>query len=165
MAVRGTTALVARAWRGLWLLRASTERILDPDPDVYALSTIDPMLRTLSPASRLADRALAISAERAVALYSSQGRWALEGAAFVSGSERGRTLDTRGNPSRSLQATVVGIGLRQVSSQPSQAPLRLDVGRTVTRTRGLPNRWIVSLSAAPWISAGRMRDGLRAAVR
>lgn len=165
VAVRASTALVARAWRGLWLVRATAERILDPDPDVYALSTIDPMLRTLSPASRLAERALAVSAERAIALYSSEGRWALEGAAFASWSERGRTLDATGTPTRNLQAAVVGIGLRQVSSQPTRAPLRLDIGRTVMRSNGLPNRWIVSLTATPWISAGRTRDGLRAAVR
>jgi hypothetical protein len=156
-------AVYLRAPRGLWILRASSERLYNPDPDVFALSTVDPLLRILAPRSRLAESALSVTAERSLHLYSTEGRWALDGAVFASYSERHRTVDGSSGDVLNLGAATIGIGLRQVRSQPTQAPIRLDIGRAVWRTRGLPDRWIISFSTTPWISAGRMRDGLREA--
>ena len=160
--LRASATLVVKAKNGLWTARAAAERLWDPDPDVFALSISDPMFKTLSPTSRLAERALSAHVERAAALYTRDGRWAVEGALFGSWSQRVRTLDVVGDPVREMQAAVVGVGLRHVWADPWQAPLRVDIGRTVMRSGGQPNKWIVSLSVSPWLAGGRARDGLSA---
>lgn len=153
--------LYQRAARGFWIVRASHERLYNPDPDVFALATIDPMLRTLAPLSRLAESALSVSAERSLHLYSREGRWAVDGAFFAGYSSRHRSIDGTLMSLPDAQAVTVGIGLRQIRSQPTEAPLRLDIGHAVWRSRGLPSRWMVSLSTALWINSGRVRDGAR----
>ena len=153
--------LYQRAARGFWVFRASSDRLYNPDPDVFALATIDPMLRTLAPLSRLAESALSVSAERSLHLYSREGRWAVDGALFAGYSERHRSVDGTLESLPDAQAVTFGIGLREIRSQPNEAPLRLDIGHAVWRSRGLPSRWMVSLSTALWINSGRVRDGAR----
>lgn len=154
-------ALYQRAARGFWVFRASSERLYNPDPDVFALATVDPMLRTLAPLSRLAESALSVSAERSLHLYSREGRWAVDGALFAGYSARHRSVDGTLSDLPDAQAVTIGIGLRQIRSQPTEAPLRLDIGHAIWRSRGLPSRWMVSLSTALWINSGRVRDGAR----
>lgn len=160
--LRTSLALFRKAERGLWLFRGSWERIYNPDPDVFALSTVDPLLRLLAPTSRLAERALSLTAERSVHLYSKEGRWVVDGALWAAYSDRERSYNGISPLPSNYRAAIIGIGLRQVRDQPSEAPIRLDIGRAVWRS-GLPSRWIVSLSAVPWINVGRTRDGLREA--
>ena len=160
--LRTSMALFQKANRGLWIFRGAWERIFNPDPDVFALSTIDPLLRLLAPASRLAERALSLTAERSIHMYSKEGRWVLDGALWAAFSDRERSFNGVSiNPS-DYRAVIVGIGIRQVRNQPTQAPIRLDIGRAVWRS-GLPSRWIIALNTIPWINAGRSRDGLREA--
>ena len=86
----------------------------------------------------------------------------LDGALWAAFSDRERSFDgVTLNPS-DYRAVIVGIGIRQVRNQPTQSPIRLDIGRAVWRS-GLPSRWIVALNTIPWINAGRNRDGLREA--
>ena len=160
--LRTGVALFQKARGGLWIFRGAWERIYNPDPDVFALSTIDPLLRLLAPASRLAERALSLTAERSIHMYSKEGRWVLDGAVWAAFADRERSFDgVTLNPS-DYRAVIIGIGIRQVRNQPTQAPIRLDIGRAVWRS-GLPSRWLVSLNTIPWINAGRNRDGLREA--
>jgi len=161
--LRTTVTLLRRAPRGMWVFRGGWEHIYNPDPDVFALSTIDPLLRVLAPTSRLAEQALNVTAERSMHLYSTEGRWTVDGAMFVAVSDRHRSYDGVALDPMNYRAVIVGIGLRQIRDQPTQAPIRLDIGRAVWRSAGLPNRWIFSLTTTPWINAGRMRDGLREA--
>src|ERR1019366_9035185 len=160
--LRTSMALFQKANRGLWIFRGAWERIFNPDPDVFALSTIDPLLRLLAPASRLAERALSLTAERSIHMYSKEGRWVLDGALWVALSDRERSFDGIDVDPLNYRAVIVGIGVRQIRDQPTQSPIRLDIGRAVWRW-GLPSRWIVSLSTIPWINVGRSRDGLREA--
>jgi hypothetical protein len=163
--LRMQTALYQRGVRGVWSLRATLERLYNPDPDVFALSTVDPGLRTLLPAVRLAEGAFNASVERSVHLYSSEGRWSLDGAFFTRYSARQRGVDPNTDVARDLQVVIAGVGLRRVRNQPTQPPLTLDVGYAVWRTPGLPARFIVVLQTLPWINGGRSRDGLREATR
>jgi hypothetical protein len=160
--LRTSMALFRKANRGLWIFRGSWERIYSPDPDVFALSTVDPLLRLLAPSSRLAERALSVTAERSMHLYSKEGRWAVDGALWAAFSDRERSFDGEAMDPSNYRAVIVGIGFRQIRDQPTQAPIRLDIGRAVWRS-GLPSRWIVALSTVPWINVGRTRDGLREA--
>jgi hypothetical protein len=160
--LRASLALFRKAMRGLWIFRGAWERIYNPDPDVFALSTVDPLLRLLAPASRLAERALSLTAERSLHLYAREGRWVIDGALWAALSDRERSFNGMTMDPSNYRAMIIGIGLRQIRDQPTQAPIRLDIGRAVWRS-GLPSRWIVSLSTIPWINAGRSRDGLREA--
>lgn len=160
--LRTSVALFQKARRGLWIFRGAWERIYNPDPDVFALSTIDPLLRLLAPASRLAERALSLTAERSIHMYSKEGRWVLDGALWAAFSDRERSFNGVSPFPSDYRAVIVGVGIRQVRNQPTQSPIRLDIGRAVWRS-GLPSRWIVALSTIPWINAGRNRDGLREA--
>jgi hypothetical protein len=85
----------------------------------------------------------------------------VDGTFFAGYSARHRSIDGTLMSLPDAQAVTVGIGLRQIRSQPTEAPLRLDIGHAVWRSRGLPSRWMVSLSTALWINSGRVRDGAR----
>jgi hypothetical protein len=161
--LRTSVSLIRKASKGMWILRAGWEHIYNPDPDVFALSTVDPLLRLLAPTSRLAEQALSVTAERSMHLYSKEGRWVLDGALFAALSDRRHSFDGVAVDPLNYRAVIVGFGFRQIRNQPTQAPIRLDVGRAIWRSQGLPNRWIVTLSTVPWINAGRTRDGLREA--
>ncbi len=161
-ALRSSVGFFRKATRGLWILRGSWERIYNPDPDVFALSTVDPLLRLLAPSSRLAERALSVTAERSLHLYSKEGHWTLDGAIWAAYSDREHSFNGVAEDPTNFRALIVGLGLRQIRDQPTQAPIRLDIGHTVWRS-GLPSRWIVALSTVPWINIGRTRDGLREA--
>ncbi len=161
--LRTALTVITKAQRGMWIFRGGWEHIYNPDPDVFALSTVDPLLRLLAPASRLAEQATSVSAERSLHMYSSEGRWVLDGALWASLSDRRRSFDGIALDPANYRAVIVGIGFRQIRNQPTQAPIRLDIGRAVWRSQGLPNRWIVMLSTVPWINAGRTRDGLKEA--
>ncbi len=161
--LRTSMTLIHKAAKGMWIVRGGWEHIYSPDPDVFALSTVDPLLRLLAPASRLAEQALNITTERSMHLYAKEGHWVIDGAGFVSLSDRRRSFDGIATDPMNYRAVIVGIGFRQIRDQPTQAPIRLDIGRAVWRSQGLPNRWIVTLSTVPWINAGRNRDGLREA--
>jgi hypothetical protein len=161
--LRTSVALIRKAAKGMWILRGGWEHIYNPDPDVFALSTVDPLLRLLAPTSRLAEQALSVTAERSLHLYSKEGRWVLDGALFAALSDRRHSFDGIATVPVNYRAVIVGIGFRQIRNQPTQAPIRLDIGRAIWRSQGLPNRWIVTLSTVPWINAGRTRDGLREA--
>jgi hypothetical protein len=161
--LRTSVALIRKAPKGMWILRGGWEHIYNPDPDVFALSTVDPLLRLLAPTSRLAEQALSVTAERSMHLFSKEGRWVLDGALFAALSDRRHSFDGVATDPVNYRAVIVGIGFRQIRNQPTQAPIRLDIGRAIWRSQGLPNRWIVTLSTVPWINAGRTRDGLREA--
>jgi hypothetical protein len=161
--LRTSLALIRNAPKGMWILRAGWEHIYNPDPDIFALSTVDPLLRLLAPTSRLAEQALSVTAERSLHLYSKEGRWVLDGALFAALSDRRHSFDGVTTDPVNYRAVIIGFGFRQIRNQPTQAPIRLDVGRAVWRSQGLPNRWVVTLSTVPWINAGRTRDGLREA--
>lgn len=164
-ALRSTLSVYERGRRGIWALRMASEHLVNPDPDVVVLSTSDPMLRTLSPSSRLAERALTVSLERSVTLLSRDGRWAVDAVPFVQYSQRNRSVDVTKPVPTNPRAVLIGIGWRRVRNQPTQAPWRFDIAKTVWERGGLPNRWVFALSTQPWLALGRAREGLRDIVR
>ena len=87
----------------------------------------------------------------------------LDGALFASYSQRHGNIDPSADDPQNLYAWVLGVGLRRVRDQAMQSPWRIDVGRAVSRSALLRDRWIVVISTVPWINAGRQRDGLREA--
>lgn len=163
--VRTSAVVYQHARGGIWALRVAVERLLNPDPDVYALQTFDPVLRTLAPATRLAESAITASLERSVSVYSREGRWAIDAVPFVQFSERHRSVDISQPMPTNPQVLLLGFGMRHVFNQPTQSAVRFDIAKTVWLGGGLPNRWVFVLSMQPWLASGRNRDGLREIVR
>lgn len=164
-ALRGSLSLYGHGRRGIWAMRMAGEQLANPDPDVVALSTIDPMLHSLAPSTRLAESAVMVSLERSVTLLSREGRWAVDAVPFVQYSQRNRSVNLALAGPTYPRVLLVGIGWRRVRSQPTQAPLRFDIAKTVWESGGLPNRWVFVLSTQPWVALGRNRDGMRESVR
>jgi hypothetical protein len=161
----GTTRLAvgmfSRANPGYWALRLVNERIYNPDPDVFALSTLDPLLRSLAPTARLSEWATSATLERAVPLYSSSGVWALDGALFATAGDRHNIASAATTPERNTRSLIIGFGLRRVLAQPTQAPIRIDFGRGIYRSSLIPDRWVFAVTAAPWQNDLRGRVGGR----
>lgn len=157
---RLSAAIYQRAPRGQWALRLAVERVMNPDPDVFALSTVDPTLRALAPSSRLAESALTATLERSIATYVKDRIWAVEAVPFLQYTERHRSVATSDTTVTNPEAFLVGLGIRRVWGQPTQAPIRFDVSHTVW-TRNVQPRWVFTLSTQPWFSPGRRREGAR----
>ena len=163
--IRAAGSIYQHGRGGIWALRVSFERLQNPDPDVYALSMVDPVLRSLAPTTRLAESALTASLERSFTMYSREGRWAADAVPFIQFSERHRSVDVSNASPTNPQALLVGLGFRHLFNQPTQATVRFDIAKTVWSAGGLSNRWVFVLSTQPWLANGRVRDGLREAVR
>ena len=158
---RIAAAAYRRAPRGSWALRVAAERVLNPDPDVFALSTVDPTLRALIPGSRLAESAFNVTLERSITAYTKDRRWAVDAVPFVQYTERHRNVASNDTLTTNPEALLLGIGIRRVWGQPSQAPLRFDIAKTVWMRGGVSNRWLFTISTQPWFNISRRRQGGR----
>jgi hypothetical protein len=156
--VRGALTVYRPAARGLWTVRLAAERLMQPDPDVRALATVDPVARLFPDRARLAEGAAAASAERSLHLLPLTRSWWLDGALFAAGSLR---WDPVAHSSENLGATVVGAGLRLAPTKLGRDALRLDLGYPVINSSTLRRRLFVGLSISPWLEADRQRDGRR----
>ncbi|GAC1690462.1 MAG: hypothetical protein NVS9B3_09040 [Gemmatimonadaceae bacterium] len=160
--VRAAMSLFSLAPHGLWILRGAAERLVNPDPDIYALATIDPLLRSAAPRLALASEAFVGSAERTVHLWNPDThRFALDAAVFVSYSARQGGIDPETDGLANVYAGVAGIGLRTAGSTANPSPWRLDIGFPVVRSATLNPRVLVAVSVSPWITDGRGREGQR----
>ena len=159
--LRMAVSLHRRATRGWWSVRISDERIDNPDPDVFALTNLDPLLRSLSPTARISDQATSATIERDVLMQAERGASGLYGAAFITASSRHNTTSDVADPVPEMRSLIVGMGVRRVFSQPTQTPLRFDFGRGMYRSSRIPDRWVFVVTATPWSNAGRGRSGTR----
>jgi hypothetical protein len=155
--LRGQLTVLRRAPRGRWTLRLAAERLENPDPDVRALSLVDPLRPALPAPCRLAVAAVAASLERDVHVVSIGRLLSVDGAGFVAASAR---WDATSPMHDDVGLGVVGAGLRFVPARAARASLRVDVGLPVVE-RGLGRRPYVGLSVTPWLFADRTRDGRR----
>ena len=158
---RIAAAAYRRAPRGSWALRVAAERVLNPDPDVFALSTVDPTLRALIPGSRLAESALNVTLERSINAYTKNRQWAIDAVPFIQYTERHRNVATNDTLTTNPEVVLLGIGVRRVWGQPSQSPIRFDIAKTVWMRGSVSNRWIFTLSTQPWFNPSRRRQGGR----
>lgn len=150
-----------RAPGGFWTFRMAHERLIRPDPDVFTLQGLDPLARSLTPSSRLSEWATVATVERSRVLFSSGGVWSLHGAAFVTGVDRHNTVSDVHDPLWSSRSVIVGLGLRRFFAQPTQAPLRVDLGRGISRSSRIPDRWVMAVTVSPWLNSLRGRGGAR----
>ena len=169
-AVRASLTMVRKASRGLWLARLGGERLIEPDPDVRALATIDPTATLLPPGSRLAQSAVAASLERQFHLRGVTPTLMLDGALFAAASLRsdpaapvvasaGLGVPAAGGAAESIGIATLGIGLRATPVRQGATTVRLDVGIPVAGSPGLRRRPFIAVSFSPWLLAERHRDG------
>ena len=180
--LRASISASRSASRGLWTLRITGERMRSPDPDVRALASVDVTSRLLAPGFRLANDAIAASAERSVHLREIIRGSMLDAAVFAAGSLRhepasasvinGASLPGAGasvNPNGgagfhaagSASVLAIGTGLRLLPSRSLRSAIRLDVGMASIKTLGVKNKPYIALSVSPFIGSGRRRDANR----
>lgn len=156
--VRASVAALAPARRGLWSARISVEEMLEPDPDVRALASDDPLTRAFPDSARLAEAAVSAIVERSVWLRPLGRSWTLGGALFGAGSVR---WDPAASAHEALYIGAVGGGIRLVPMKAGRGTARFDIGMPLTRAAGVPQRPFVAISVSPWFDALRHRDGRR----
>ena len=154
--VRGHVSYFAAAPHGLWQAHVAAERLFDPDPDVRALATLDPLLPLFPHDARLAEGALSASVERDIDIRKLSHSWALQGALFGAASSRNDFASP--NPEQ-LSAAAVGLGLRLTPMRPGRATFRVDAGFPVARSATMRRGPYVSVLVIPWLGGNRERDG------
>lgn len=155
---RASLAYYQAAKRGFWTTRVTTERLLNPDPDVRTFVTIDPTTRLLPDARRLAVASIGLTAERDVRLRPLTRSWALDGAVFAAGSSRWEAVDP--SPEHTNVA-MLGLGLRLSPTRLGRATARLDVGYPVFGSSLAKRGLYVGIGLSPWWGDERHRAGRR----
>ena len=143
---------------GAWTMRLAVERLYDPDPNVRALASIDPIGAMLPRDARLAEGAASASLERDLRLHDISRSTELDAALFGAFARR---WDLASIPDADVGAAIVGVGLRLAPSRTPRAMLRLDLGYPVAYRASLPARPMLAVTITPWLTMGRQRDGLQ----
>ena len=147
--------------RGFWGARVTTERLVDVDPDLSALSlaqVADFASPALRPFAVPGGASVSASLERAVHLFAVTSASVLDAGAFVAGSRRWQVRDV---PGGSLHAGVVGARLRVLSANGAVSSVRIDVGYPIVRSEALPQRMFTMLTIGTLFDVSRQRDGRR----
>ncbi len=158
---RGQFAVYQAARGGQWLARISGERLLSPDPDVRALATVDPLIRFISPNTRLAESALLATVERSWHVWSPIRSFTVDGALFTTVSRREGNLTREVGDETTVYAAVIGAGVRLVPTTSGVGPGRVDIIYPLVRSPTLSRKIFLSLSVSPWLGADRHRDSFR----
>ena len=172
--VRASVTSVRKAWRGTWSIRLNAEYMRSIDPDIRVLNNVDVTSQLLPPNFRMANDALALTAERSVHLREVTRGTMLDGALFVAGSLRHEPATGQFALSSiaayqiplaraSINASVlaVGAGVRLVPTRSPRSTIRLDMGLASIKAIGVKNKPYIAISVLPWIGAGRRRDSNR----
>jgi hypothetical protein len=186
--VRGTVGAYLPASHGLWSANISAESLVDPDPDVRALTALDPILHAVSPRMGLAETAVGISVERSRRFIRLGHGYALDGALFAATSTRwesaARAAEAAGQLEGKLAAgggapapgggalmdgadlgaerTYIGVlggGIELSPLHFGRARVRLDVGVPLLHSPGIRGRPYFALSIVPSLTSARRRDG------
>lgn len=153
---RASLLAMAPASHGLWSFRLSGERLLDPDPNVRALATVDPVAALLPRDSRLAGTAIAAELERSRHVWNVTRGSVLDAALFAAPSYRFDPASLVHG--ERLGATFFGAGLRLSPSATPGPTVRVDVGYPVWAVGSVSRRPVLAVSIIPWMLAGRHPD-------
>ncbi|MEP6763020.1 MAG: hypothetical protein ABJB66_01855 [Gemmatimonadaceae bacterium] len=172
--LRASVVAARRASRGLWSLRLTADHMRSLDPDARIMGSVDVTSRLLTPTFRIANDAVALSAERSVHLREIVRGSMLDAALYVAGSLRHEPTSSQiglpsqtfeqilpAHPSVDVSVIAFGTGLRLVPSRSPRSTIRLDVGFASIKTIGVRNKPYIALSVLPWIATGRRRDAGR----
>lgn len=155
--LRSSWTLFHNATRGYWTVRLTGEHLGNPDPDLLALATTDFLAPALPRDSKLAEGALAFSAERTFHLLPVSRSLVLDAAAFGGASYRWDAATTAAT--NSFGAFVAGAGLRLSPSRTARSSIRLDFGIPFSKNGSVNRTPYVALSVMTWPFFDRQRDG------
>jgi hypothetical protein len=158
---RLSAAWYEEGWRGMWGARLTTERLVELDPDLRALSLMhvaDYTAPAVRPYSVRGGTSIAGSVERAVHLFTAGAASVVDAGAFVAGSYRWQVEEV---PGGQLRAGVTGIRFRLLSANGAVASARLDVGYPVVLSDALPRTPFAMLTIGTLFDVSRQRDGRR----
>ncbi len=143
---------------GRWLLRLGWEDITNPDPDVHALTTFDPIRQVISPRSNLAESARTLLVEHDWRLPITVMHHPFAVALFGAASRRHGTLSESAVDPTYLQGAVLGFGPRLWPAVPSEGMIELNVGYPLVRSAIGGTGWFASLQVTPGPGTGRGRQ-------
>jgi hypothetical protein len=157
-ATRTSVRWIRPTGAGRWVLRYGHESIDNPDPDVHALTTFDPIRQVVSPRSNLAESAHTLLVEHDWRLPMTVSHHPFALAVLGAASRRRGTLSENANDPVQLQAVVLGLGARLWPASPTEGPIELNVGYPLQRSAvGRPG-WFVTLQVTPGPGSARGRQ-------
>lgn len=156
--VRGAFSSYTRAANGVFSAHLLAEMLVNPDPDVRALSNLDITSYAVNRAYRFAEEAYAASLQQTVHIHDITHALALDGVFFSAGSLRRKSPLSQ---SDHVVVLVLGSGLRLTPTLPGSGSVRLDVMYPIVRSRGAERKPVFALSLSPWLEASRHRDDPR----
>lgn len=156
--VRGAFSNYFRVNGGVISAHLLAEKLVNPDPDVRALSNLDISSYAIKRIYRFAEEAYAASVQRTAHLRDLSGSLALDGALFTAASLRRKSPLSQ---SDHVTVMVVGAGIRLIPKLPGSGSVRFDVMYPVVRSRGAETKPVFALSLSPWLEASRHREDPR----
>lgn len=156
--IRGAFSTYERTASGVFSTHVVAEKLVNPDPDVRALSNLDITSYAVKRIYRFAEEAYAASVQQSVHLRDLTGSLALDGTAFTAGSLRRKSPLSQ---SDHVAVAVAGLGIMLVPTLPGSGSIRLDVMYPVARSAGAERKAIFALSLSPWLEASRHREDPR----
>jgi len=156
--LRGSATAFRGAAGGHWTARLGAERILAPDPDIWALSLFDPTLPAVPDPLRLANSVFSASLERTVRLGPKAGSWGFGLGFYGAASAR---MGPERESSELVGIGVVGAGLRLLPSRSGRSVVRLDLGIPFAKAGTTASEYVVSVSIDPFLGGLRQRQGRR----
>jgi hypothetical protein len=156
--VRGAYSSYTRTANGVFSAHVLAEMLVNPDPDVRALSNLDVTSFAIKRVYRFAEEAYAASVQQTVHIRDVTHSLALDGAFFTAGSLRRKSPLSQ---SDHVTVVVLGTGLRLTPTLPGSGSIRLDVMYPVVHSLGAERKPVFAISLSPWLEASRHRDDPR----
>ncbi len=142
----------------LYSLHIAAEKLVNPDPDVKALQTVDPTIPLIPIVYRLSENAVAAEFERATHIRSPIRAFNLDAAIFTAESFRTASALSQ---SDHFGVAAIGAGLRLLPAAQGSGSMRLDVLYPVLRSPEARRGFTVAISITPWLQSNRQRDDPR----
>lgn len=156
--VRGAYSSYTHTTNGVFSAHVLAEKLVNPDPDVRALSNLDITSFAIKRVYRFAEEAYAGSVQQTVHIRDLTRTLALDGAFFTAGSLRRKSPFSQ---SDHVTVVVLGTGLRVTPKLPGSGSVRLDVMYPVIHSIGAEHKAVFAISLSPWLEASRHRDDPR----
>ena len=156
--VRGAFSIYKKTIIGVSSSHFLAEKLVNPDPDVRALSNLDRTVYAIKPLFRFAEEAYAAEVQQTTYLRDLTSSFALDGGLFTAASLRRKSPLSQ---SDHVTVVVLGAGIRLVPTTPGSGAVRLDLMYPVIGSRGVVKHAVLALSLSPWLEASRHREDPR----
>ncbi|MBA3644884.1 MAG: hypothetical protein H0W63_01770 [Gemmatimonadaceae bacterium] len=156
--VRAAYSKYKRAGYGVWSAHILAEKLVNPDPDVRALSNLDVSAFAVKRPYRFAEEAYAASVQQTGHVTDLTKSFSLDVAGFFAGSLRRKSPFSQTDH---VTVGVVGVGLLVIPRLPGSGTIRLDAMYPFLHSRVTERKVVFALSLSPWLEASRHREDPR----